>query len=86
MDLENLPDASDRKAVAKFALSFNGYEHYGSFQAAADAATAKRRQTLDDLRNELFMAYRASNHRGDDAFLDVYRELLPMFSAWLKSA
>ncbi len=83
MDIEELPDAADRKAVAKFALSFNGYEHFGSFQASVDAAMSKRRQTLDDLRNELFVAYRASNHRGDDTFIGVYRELMPLLAARL---
>lgn len=80
-----MPDLADRDAVAQFALFFNGYDHFGSFAAAADAALAKRRETLTDLRNELFMAFRGSNHRGDDAFVDVYRELLPLFMGRLKS-
>ncbi|MQY49512.1 hypothetical protein GAO09_26100 [Rhizobiales bacterium RZME27] len=66
-------------------MSFNGYKHFGSFQAAADAANAQRRDTLEDLRNELFMASRGSNHRGDNEFLDVYRELLPFFERLLTS-
>ncbi|WP_200800783.1 hypothetical protein [Agrobacterium sp. DSM 25558] len=63
--------------MADFSLSFNGYQHFGSFQAAADAATAQKRETLDDLRNELFIAFRASNHCMNDLFLETYRELLP---------
>lgn len=86
MRLEDLPDDKDRNSVAKFALSFNGYDHFGSFEAAAEASKSKRHQTLDDLRNELFMAFRGSNHRGDDLFLDTYRELLPIFVEKLKSS
>ncbi|MFN4009960.1 MAG: hypothetical protein ACK4K8_08400 [Pannonibacter sp.] len=86
MRLEDLPDAQDRLAVLDFARSFNGYERFGSFDAAAAAAASKRRQTLDDLRNELFMAYRGSNHRGDDLFLETYRDLLPLFIDKLKSS
>jgi hypothetical protein len=79
MTQKDLPDAIDRNAVAAFARSFDGYQHHGSFQAAADAASSERRNSLDDLRNELFIAYRGSNHRGDDIFLETYRELLPLF-------
>ena len=85
MTHEDLPDENIRDAVVKFALSFNGYDHHGSFEAAAQAATSKRRETLEDLRNELFMAFRSSNHRQDDHFLDVYRELRPLFEAKLLS-
>jgi len=77
--LDELPDPEDRNAVFEFAMSFNGYEHYGSFEECARRASLRERQTLTDLRNELFFAARASNHRGDDDFLDVYRELLPIF-------
>ncbi len=75
--IEDLPDAADEGAVADFSLSFNGYQHFGSFHAAADAAEAQKRETLNDLRNELFMAFRGSRHRMDDLFLETYRELLP---------
>lgn len=85
MKIEDLPDANDRAAVAEFSRSFNGYKHFGSFQAAADAANGQRRETLEDLRNELFMASRGSHHRGDDEFLDTYRELLPFFERLLTS-
>ena len=59
-------------------MTFNGYEHYGSFDASAEAARAKTRDSLEALRNELFFAARASRHRGDDLFLDTYRDLLPL--------
>jgi hypothetical protein len=73
----HLPDPQDRNAVYAFAMTFNGYEHFGSFEAASANARARQRLTLVDLRNELFMQARGSNHRGDDYFLTCYRELLP---------
>ncbi|KWV91611.1 hypothetical protein [Erythrobacter sp. YT30] len=74
-----LPDPEDRKAVIDFAGSFNGYKHHGSLAACADAAEASRRETLEELRNELFWAYRVGNHRGDDAVVKVYVDLFPHF-------
>ncbi len=84
MLVEDLPYPDDRKAVAVFAMSFNGYDHFGTFEAAAEAATSRRRLSLEDLRNELFMAFRGSAHRGDDLFLETYRELLPFFEVALR--
>lgn len=77
--VDDLPDPADRNAVASFALTFNGYQHFRSFNAACDAAQASKRQTLVDLRNELFISFRSSNHRMDDEFLETYKELLPLF-------
>ena len=79
-----LPRPDDRQAIVAFAASFDGYEVHGSFAACADAAKAKRRETLEDLRNELFFAYRVGNHHGDSAaILSVYAELLPYFERML---
>jgi len=75
--VEQLPAPGDRNAVFAFAMSFDGYEHFGSFEAAAENARARSRATLTDVRNELFMQARASRHRDDDKFLDTYQELLP---------
>lgn len=76
--LPPLPDPDDAEAVFEFAMSFNGYEHHGSFEACAKTAKARRRDTLDDLRNELFFEARASRHRVDEDYVEVYRELLPL--------
>ncbi|MEO0872805.1 MAG: hypothetical protein AAFY19_12730 [Pseudomonadota bacterium] len=81
-----LPDPTDRKAIVEFAGSFNGYEHFGSFAACANAAKAKKRETLIDLRNELFFAYRASHHTGDSQVLiNAYEELLRHFETFLRT-
>jgi hypothetical protein len=80
MNISDLPDPNDRDAVVKFARSFDGYTHFGSFEACARAAQEQRRETLTDLQNELFFSHRASVHLGwRDSVLETYRELLPMF-------
>jgi len=80
LSLTDLPDPDNRDAVFQFARSFKGYQVFGSFRACADAAEAKRRETLADIRNELFFEYRFCNHTGEfESILDLYRELLPHF-------
>jgi hypothetical protein len=78
LSLEHLPEPSDEGAVFKFAMSFDGYEFFGSFEAAAENAGARKRESISDLRNELFMRARASKHVDDNSFLACYRELLPL--------
>ena len=77
LKLEDLPDPADQDAVFAFAMSFDGYEHFGSFEAAAQNARARSRETLTDIRNELFMQARGSRHRNDDLFLNAYQDMLP---------
>ena len=59
-------------------MSFDGYARLGSFEASAEAANARRRSSLDDIRNEMFFSARASRHGGDDEFVRTYSELLPL--------
>lgn len=75
----DLPPAGDARAIFEFAMTFDGYDYCGSFEAAAELARAKPRSTVDDLRAELFFEARASRHRGDEDFVLVYGELLPCF-------
>ena len=75
----DLPDRNDSDAVLAFAQSFNGYDHFGSFEACAQNANAARRETLVDLRNELFFCWRACAHQGSSGCADLYAELLPEF-------
>ena len=81
-----LPPQDDPQAIFAFAMSFNGYEAFGSFEACAAAAKARRRETLEDLRNELFFACRASRHMGDDGYVALYAELRPLFERMLGRA
>jgi hypothetical protein len=80
----DLPDANNAKAVFVFAMSFNGYEHYGSLEKCSAIAKQKSRKTLAELQNELFFAARASRHIGSDRYLETYRELFPLFRAHLQ--
>ena len=79
-----LPDESDRDAIAKFAASFNAYEHYGDFATASIVAKKRNRGSIEEIRAELFMSFRGSNHRGDDKFLETYIEVKPLLTALLK--
>lgn len=55
------PDASWSE-IASFALTFDGYEANGSFEAAADIANAQRHDSLSDLRTCLFFELRRQRH------------------------
>lgn len=57
------PDAP-ADAVLEFALTFNGYEHHGSFERCAETANAHKHETLTDLRTCLFFEQRRSHHFG----------------------
>lgn len=76
--VNDLPNPDNSRAVFAFAMSFNGYEHFGSFSASMHVAKQRTRATLIDVRNELFASARASRHMGNEDFLDLYRELLPV--------
>lgn len=84
MKITDLPDPTDPAAIFEFAMTFDGYEHFGSFEASAEAAESEDRSTLDLIRNELFFEARASRHRGDDLFVDSYQRLLPLFTSYLR--
>ena len=73
-----LPDA-DWDEIGAFALTFDGYEHHGSFDKCADIANGRQHDTLVDLRTCLFFEQRRWRHFGDgptgDA-LEYIRELV----------
>jgi hypothetical protein len=75
---ELLPSPEDPGAIFRFAMLFDGYEHFGSLEEASAQARARRRETLTDLRNELFVSCRRSRHQDSDEFIGVYRELYPL--------
>lgn len=64
-------------------MSVDGYNFFGSFERALTEARLRRRQSLVDLRNELFVEARSARHRGDAEFVEWYRELLPLFREYL---
>jgi hypothetical protein len=77
-----LPSPDDPTAIFSYAMSFNAYQHYGSFEAAADIARRAPRSSLLEIQAELFFKARASRHMGDDVYVQVYRELLPLLEAY----
>lgn len=77
--ISSLPRLGDLMAIARFAASFNGYEHYGSAAECLDAVMDSSRNTLPELRNELFYAWRASRHGAGDEFVAKYEVLYPYF-------
>ncbi len=79
LKLTDLPAAEDRQAIFAFAMTFNGYEHFGSLEASVAAAREAKRESIADLRSELFMAARASRHSNSDAYVARYSELIPYF-------
>ena len=50
-----LPDPREPRAVFEFAMTFNGYEHFGTFEKAFARARIRCRESLVDVRNELFV-------------------------------
>ncbi|WP_322052074.1 hypothetical protein [Paraburkholderia bannensis] len=80
----DLPDPEDARGIFAFAMTFNGYERYGSLDKSSNLAKQRPRQTLDELRNELFFVARASRHIGNDRYVELYRELLPLFRLFLQ--
>lgn len=83
--MEPLPDPRNAEQVFNFAMSFNAYKRYGSLGAAAKIAEDAPRSTLDEVRAELFFKARASRHRGDDAYLETYKEILPLLEQLSKA-
>lgn len=53
LNLHDLPAVDDKAAIWAFAMSFHGYEAYGSFEAAAVASKERSRDSVAALRNEL---------------------------------
>jgi hypothetical protein len=80
---DTLPALGDEAGIFAFAMTFKGYEAFGSFEGAAKAARQKKRETLADVRNELFMAARASRHCDSTSYLATYEALLPYLKRFL---
>jgi hypothetical protein len=73
--------------IAGFALTFDGYKHWGSFERCAEIANARRHGTLTDLRTCLFFEQRRWRYLGElpgpdemqyfGELLDLVRKNLP---------
>lgn len=60
-----LPNA-EWDVIGEFALTFGGYEHWGSFEKCADIANAQKDGTLSELRTCLFFEQRRWRHFMED--------------------
>lgn len=56
---------ADWHSIGEFALSYDGYQRWGSFEKCAEIANAQRRGSLDELRTCLFFEQRRWRHFGD---------------------
>jgi hypothetical protein len=82
------PDA-DWNAIQQFALTFDGYKHWGSFERCAEIANARAARTLTELRTCLFFEQRRWRHFGDapdDESMHYIRELLEAVRARVAAA
>lgn len=57
------PDA-EWNEIGRFALTFNGYEHWGSFEKCAEVANRRLDGSLTELRTCLFFEQRRWRHFG----------------------
>jgi hypothetical protein len=65
--LEHIPDeAAGWRKIGAFALTFDGYAAWGSFEACAAIAQERRGETLTELRTCLFFEQRRWRHFGED--------------------
>ena len=65
--------------IEKFALTFDGYEKWGSSEKCAEVANAKRSDTLTELRTCLFFEQRRWRWNGgppEDDLIAYARDLL----------
>ena len=81
-----LPAADDKLAIEAFASAFDGYGTTAAGESLEGRARAKRRETWEDLRAELFLMSRAERFNAgppdlgeQDRLSRLYRELLPLF-------
>lgn len=60
------PADADWYTIAEFALTYDGYQRWGSFEKCAEIANAQRHGSLDELRTCLFFEQRRWRHFGDE--------------------
>jgi hypothetical protein len=82
LTVDDVPGPDDELWIMEFALTFDGYEHYGGFEACADACNAAGRRyftegplpgSLTELRACLFFEQRRWHHYGDSPDAETRR-------------
>ncbi len=56
---------ADWDAIQQFALTFDAYHHWGSFEKCAEIANSRKASTLTELRTCLFFEQRRWRHFGN---------------------
>jgi hypothetical protein len=81
------PDDATWSGISKLALTFDGYEVHGSFEACGEIANARQCETIDDLRTCFFEQRRfrhfGADPRGED--LEYLRDIVGKIRAWAAS-
>ena len=66
LTLSDVPQSdADWEVIGEFALTFNGYEYWGSFEKCAEVANRRNPGNLVEARTCLFFLQRALRHQGD---------------------
>ena len=80
LKLDDVPhENADWSNIARFALTFNGYKHHGSFDKCAEIANNHHADTWTELRTCLFFEQRRWPHFGetpDEDTVQYIRELV----------
>jgi hypothetical protein len=87
LTLQNIPDATAGIAgIWRFALTFNGYEYWGSFERCAEVANAplSASATLTELRTRLFFEQRRYRHMGEEPREEGRSYLIELLDAMKK--
>lgn len=72
---------ADWSTIQEFALTFDGYQENGSFDACAEIANAHKHETLGDLRTCLFFEQRRWRHFGESPDGDALRYIRSLVKA-----
>lgn len=70
--------------IQRFALTFDAYQHWGSFERCAEVANAGHNETLTDPRTCLFFEQRRWRHFGyapDEVSMHYIRDLVAQIRA-----
>ena len=87
---EKIPSAeADWDSIQRFALTFDGYKHWGGAEKCGEIANARRHNTMTELRTCLFYEQRRWHHFGevpDEDAMRYIREVLEQICVRTKLA
>jgi hypothetical protein len=80
---------ADWEAIQPFALTFDGYTYWGSFERCEEIAETRQQVTLTDLRTCLFFEQRRWRHYGyapDEEAMEYIHDLVEQIRARVAAA